>query len=275
MAHLDRLSALLAGLAPKIRLHDHELSPDTGRLADLPDDGLQLQLLLDGALELVWHDTSTEVLKGPALLVWRGNQLSALKPTAAAGEHRRLGLQALFEGPAAALLLEAFAQPLSIRLDERCAELDLVVRLIAEEMAAQRCGQSAMLARAGEILFIGLLRHLVANPRMPSGMLSGLAEPRIARVLVAIHEQPVAGWTLAELAEVAGMSRTAFALRFHALMNVAPGSYLTRLRLAIARREIALGNGLKRAARKSGYASSTALSRALSRQAAGLGKVSV
>lgn len=271
MPHLDRLSALLAGLASKIRLSSQGVPVSAG----VPLDGLQLQLLLEGALELTWHGASTETLQGPALLVWRTSQLVALKPVAVLGEHRQFGLQAIFEGPAADLLLEAFAQPLSIRLDACCVELELVVRLIAEEMTTPRCGQPAMLARAGEMLFIGLLRHLVANPRLPSGMLNGLAEPRIARVLVAIHEQPAAAWTLAGLAELAGMSRTAFALRFQTLMNVAPGAYLTRLRLAIARREIDLGNGLKRAARESGYASSTALSRALSRQAAGLGKVSV
>jgi AraC-like DNA-binding protein len=132
-----------------------------------------------------------------------------------------------------------------------------------------------MLESAGEILFVGLLRHLIAHPRTPSGMLNGLADPRIARALVAVHERPQTAWTLESLAEVAGMSRTAFALRFRMLMNVAPGAYLARLRLGIARREIARGNGLKRAARESGYASSTALSRALSRQSAAEVVVSV
>jgi AraC-like DNA-binding protein len=262
MSHLDRLSALLEGLAPQIHIR-------TGaQLAEGGPERLQLHLLLEGGWLLQHQNTAAEHLLAPALVVWRSDQLLSLTPLAAQGDTKILRLEAGFAGPAATLLLEAFAQPLVIALGAGCAELDLVVRLIASEMAVPRCGQPAMLESAGEILFVGLLRHLIAHPRTPSGMLNGLADPRIARALVAVHERPQVGWTLENLAAVAGMSRTAFALRFRMLMNVAPGAYLARLRLAIARREIARGNGLKRAARESGYASSTALSRALSRQAA-------
>lgn len=273
MSRLDRLSALLEGLAPQIRICGKGLLPTTDCNERLPGDQLNLYLLLDGALTLLSKEGLEERLVAPGLAVWRGDQ--AKLPALATDDQRGLRLEARFAGPAAALLLEAFDQPLLIALGEDCAELDLIVRLIAGEMAAPRCGQPAMLERAGEILFIGLLRHLIAHPRTPSGMLNGLADPRIARALVAVHEQAQAGWTLERLADVAGMSRTAFAVRFRELMNATPGAYLARLRLAIARREIARGNGLKRAARESGYASSSALSRALSRQQTPAGIASV
>jgi AraC-like DNA-binding protein len=70
-------------------------------------------------------------------------------------------------------------------------------------------------------------------------------------------------WSLEAMADVAGMSRTAFANRFREVMSHTPGSYLTRLRLLIARRAVISGQGLKHAAKLSGYASVTALSRAL------------
>ena len=260
MSHLDRLSALLEGLAPQVHMR-------TGaQLAEGGPERLQLHLLLEGGWLLQCQNSAPEHLQAPALVVWRGDQQPLLTPLAAQGDAKVLYLDACFAGPAATLLLEAFTRPLVIALGAGCAELDLVVRLIASEMAVPRCGQPAMLESAGEILFVGLLRHLIAHPRTPSGMLNGLADPRIARALVAVHERPQMAWTLESLAEVAGMSRTAFALRFRTLMNVTPGAYLARLRLGIARREIACGNGLKRAARESGYASTTALSRALSRK---------
>lgn len=264
MSRLDRLSALLDGLAPQIRVCGNRLLPTSDCNEALPEDRLSLYLLLEGALMLRRKDGLEERLVAPGLAVWRGDQAGL--PALAADDHRGLCLEARFAGPAAALLLEAFDQPLLIALGEDCVELNLIVPLIAGEMAAPRCGQPAMLERAGGILFIGLLRHLIAHPRPPAGMLNGLGDPRIARALVAVHERAQASWTLERLADVAGMSRTAFAMRFRELMNATPGAYLARLRLAIARREIARGNGLKQAARESGYASSSALSRALSRQ---------
>jgi AraC-like DNA-binding protein len=50
-------------------------------------------------------------------------------------------------------------------------------------------------------------------------------------------------------------------------MSHTPGSYLTKLRLSIARRAVHNGQGLKQAAKMSGYASVTALSRALAQNA--------
>jgi len=47
-----------------------------------------------------------------------------------------------------------------------------------------------------------------------------------------------------------------------------PGKYLAAIRLAIARRAVQAGKGLKSAARDAGYANTSALSRALARPAA-------
>jgi transcriptional regulator GlxA family with amidase domain len=122
-----------------------------------------------------------------------------------------------------------------------------------------------LLNRAGDILFIGLLRHLIAHPKNSGGLFNGLADPRIARALVAMHARPQDGWTLERLAEEAGMSRTSFANAFREVMCQTPGKYLSKLRLAIAQEAVSSGLGLKRAAKDSGYLSSSALSRALAR----------
>lgn len=259
MSRLDRLSALLAGLAPKI-----EVSPVAGADGDGPS--LLLHLLLAGGYRDGPAVGAGERLAAPALVVCRGDQRPPRDAAAPSGPPGGLVLRVRFDGPAAPLLLSAFARPLSIELGPQVGELDLVVRLIAAELAEPRCGQPALLERAGEILLIGLLRHLLASPRSSRGMLNGLADPRLARAIVAIHRQPRAPWSLAGLAAEAGMSRTAFAIRFRELIGCTPGSYLTELRLAIARREIERGASLKRAAGEAGYASTTALSRALARR---------
>ena len=115
------------------------------------------------------------------------------------------------------------------------------------------------------MLFIGLLRHLVAHPQASSGLFAGLGDPRIAATLVAMHEQPQTAWSLELLAERACMSRTAFATRFKDALGTPPGKYLAQLRLRIAQRAVQSGKGLKGAARDSGYKDASALSRALGR----------
>ena len=77
-------------------------------------------------------------------------------------------------------------------------------------------------------------------------------------------EERVRGF-LELLAQEAGMSRTAFATKFHATMRRPPGKYLAGIRLALAQRAVDQGKGLKEAARAAGYANSSALSRALTR----------
>ena len=63
-----------------------------------------------------------------------------------------------------------------------------------------------------------------------------LADERISRALQTIHAAPDWPWTVADLACVAGLSRTAFSNRFHELLDHTPLSYLTDWRMQLARR---------------------------------------
>lgn len=262
---LDRLSALLEGLAPVVSLADTPSGHDTVSGPNVSDQGLRLYLLTGGSLMLRCAGQDTPV------------QASALVALRAAAAHRLLRVQpgkqgrlicahARLTGPVATLFLEEFAQPRVLCLTDDEPALRLATTMIETELAAPRCGQPALLDRAGDILFIGLLRYLVAHPRpQGAGLFNGLADPRIARSLVAMHRQPGAAWSLERLAQEAGMSRTAFAATFREVMHRTPGKYLSAIRLAMARRAVDMGKGLKEAARSSGYRNVSALSRALSR----------
>jgi transcriptional regulator GlxA family with amidase domain len=169
------------------------------------------------------------------------------------------------DGPVASLLMAEFRQPMVVPLETADDSFELVIQLVRSEVSRPRCGQPLLLDRAGDILFIGLLRHLVAHAHSPHGLFHGLADPRMARVLVALHTAPQAPWRLESMAEVAAMSRTAFANCFREVMTITPGKYLSRLRLAIAQRAMDSGDGLKQAARRTGYRNVSSLSRALGR----------
>lgn len=267
----DRLSALLRGLAPRVEMSP---GPPEGRgaatlhFAASAAPMLHVHVLSSGTVELQTRGAGPGAVllaSAPAFLICRADQAHALTPMGGNRQDSLVSAQAFLEGPVAPLLLAEFVQPRVVPLAEEESLLQHVLALLRSELSEPRCGQPALLNRAGEMIFIGLLRHLIAHPAGHGGLLEGLADPRIARALVAIHDAPQNDWTLESLAQHAGMSRTAFAVRFRDTMNSPPGKYLSTLRLHIAQRAVQSGQGLKAAASASGYGNVSALSRALSR----------
>lgn len=229
------------------------------------DSALQLYFLTCGRAELAVGSVSRPV-DAPALVAIRANQTLTLNKFTASDPNRLIGAHVQLTGPVATLFLEEFAQPRVVSLADDEPALRLAVAMIEAELDSPRCGQPALLNRAGDILFIGLLRHLVAHPvEQEGGLFNGLADPRIAKALVAMHQRPAFGWNLELLAQEAGMSRTAFSSKFHETMRRPPGKYLSAIRLALAQHAVDFGKGLKEAARVAGYENSSALSRALAK----------
>lgn len=262
---LDRLSAVLAGVAPRVEVTQPALTTQTIVHEASSEQFLHLYLLTEGQVGFSAGPDHLGIVQAPAVIVCRADLAHALDTGPATAFCGLLCAKAVFDGPVGALLFAEFAEPEIISLQGSADSLSHVIQLIASELHAPRCGQPLLLDRAGDILFIGLLRHLIAHPRRSGGLFNGLADPRIARALVALHARPQAGWTLETLADAAGMSRTAFANTFREVMGQTPGKYLSTLRLAIAQGAVKSGLGLKRAARESGYLSASALSRALGR----------
>ncbi|HFE4603528.1 MULTISPECIES: AraC family transcriptional regulator [Enterobacteriaceae] len=63
--------------------------------------------------------------------------------------------------------------------------------------------------------------------RVAPGLLAGLTDQRIARVIRAIHEDPHRRWTLAELAAIACISRSTLAQVFREKTGIPPVEYVT------------------------------------------------
>lgn len=265
---LDRLSALLDGLSPSVTIRHAGTLAEPLVVAGDASGQLRLHLMLSGAAR--FSDASGErLLDAPEALMLPGDFGHVLR--AAGDEACLLSAEFHFAGPAAGSLLAAFRQPVGLRLDDASADLVHLLALIRGEVESPRCGHRSLLTHALEILLISLLRHIIARPDISAdggGMLSALADARIARAVVAMNESAAHPWTLESLAACAGMSRTAFALAFRNKMGVTSGQYLSCLRLAIAEQSVAAGHGLKRAALAAGFASPAALSRALSRRRA-------
>jgi AraC-like DNA-binding protein len=78
-----------------------------------------------------------------------------------------------------------------------------------------------------------------------------------------MHSDVRANWTVADLASIAGMSRSAFSARFAETIGCAPIEYLARWRMALAKDALASGvKTLDRIAAEVGYESASAFSTA-------------
>lgn len=143
--------------------------------------------------------------------------------------------------------------------------LEQTLALLFAETERVRCGHRLLADRLFEVLLLQLLRWLLdhaADASITDGILCGLAHPKLARALTAVHESPGAAWTLESLAQAAGMSRSAFAAEFKLHVGITPAQYLLRWRVSLAQSMLLAGSSVKLASEKLGYASAASFSRA-------------
>lgn len=141
-----------------------------------------------------------------------------------------------------------------------------LLELLHEEAFTEQCGHQAALDRLCELLLIRLLRYCLDHGLTQGGTLAGLADPRLAKALVAVHEDPARTWELSDMASLAGMSRARFAVHFREVTGDTPADYLASWRITLAQGMLRAGRPLKHVALDVGYGSSSALTRAFIRK---------
>ena len=157
-------------------------------------------------------------------------------------------------------LQQALPEVFVLRLADSPSLAGVLNELFREAEEAY-CGRDAILDRLCEVALVLILRDLMDEKRLEIGLLAGLADPKLARAINAIHEQPEHEWTLEKMAQSAHMSRARFAERFHDVVGMTPGSYLSDWRLGVAKSMLLKGASVQRIAGDVGYGSASALSR--------------
>lgn len=170
-----------------------------------------------------------------------------------------------FEKDARHLLIDAL--PLFIHIanygETSGVWMENTLKVIGHEAGRGNMGSDLIALKMSEIIFAQALRTYMENQGAEIPVLSGFADPCIARALSAIHQDPAHPWSLERLAQIAGMSRTSFANRFSHCMTMAPLAYISQWRMQIARQElIASNDSIIQIAVKVGYSSEAAFSRA-------------
>lgn len=142
------------------------------------------------------------------------------------------------------------------------------IRFSLAECSAPKAGAGTVLAKLSELMFVeAIRRHIEHLPAEQQGWLAGLRDRFVGKALALMHSKPSHAWTVDDLASSVGLSRSALADRFTALIGQPPMQYLARWRLQLAadllrnsRRAIAA------IAAEVGYDSEAAFSRAFKRE---------
>lgn len=181
-----------------------------------------------------------------------------------------------FENHSAIPLLSSM--PRLIRLKDDGAHmmpgLASTLRLLSSEAHATLPGKEILMDRLADVLFVQVLRGYVSQEEregrsldMGTGLMHALMDPQLSQALQLMHTKPEHPWTVAELAQRVGMSRTAFATRFMALAGVGPIEHLTQWRIQKACELLRDGvKTLDEVAWRVGYESAASFSRVFRRE---------
>lgn len=156
----------------------------------------------------------------------------------------------------------------SIRNDASGRWLENSIRFSVNEADASRSGGEVVLAKLSEVLFVETLRTYIAHlPAEQTGWLAGARDLEVGKTLALMHRNPAHPWTIASLANEAGLSRSVLAERFRYYLNEPPIAYLTRWRLQLGAQMLdSTSYSVAQIASEVGYESEAAFNRAFKRE---------
>jgi AraC-like DNA-binding protein len=138
-------------------------------------------------------------------------------------------------GNHAEILLGVLPPIVHIRKESDKAALRWSLERLRQELREPQPGGFLVAQHLAQMMLVQALRlHLAEGLRGGVGWLFALADQQMGAAINAMHDDPAYGWTLQELAECAGISRSTFALKFKETVGATPMEYLTRWRMLLA-----------------------------------------
>ncbi len=145
--------------------------------------------------------------------------------------------------------------------------MEATLRVIGEEAGGRKMGGDLIALKMSEAILAQAIRSFIEGSDAEESSLGAFSDKNLSRALDAFHKAPAERWTVEALANVAGMSRTGFAVQFQKLMKMSPMEYVTGWRMEIAKRVLQKADAsLTDAAESAGYASDSAFTRTFKKE---------
>lgn len=172
-----------------------------------------------------------------------------------------------FDGRHAAILLNVLPPIVHIRKESEKAAMRWSLERMMQELRDPQPGGVLMAQQLAYVMLVQALRlHLAEGLSGGVGWLFALADRQMSAAIEAMHSDPAHRWTLQELAQRAGMSRSTFALKFKETVGSSPMEYLTRWRMLLAADKLVNSSDpISAIALSLGYESESAFSTAFKR----------
>ena len=258
-AVIDSLSAAL--MKVKLRAFTNVML-DAGRkwAVDFPAlDGVTLSVVQKGEcwLSIEGHREEVRLRAGDCFLLMGGRKLTlatdlSLKKRFRAeqlfgkarngiatcnggGEFVVFGTIFRFEGHLIPLMFGRLPPVIHIAADsDNAAVLRWSLERFGAELRCDSVGRSLVLNHLAPIMLLQALRIYLSSAMDEDNWLVALRHPRLSKAIEAMQTDFKRDWSVGELANLAGMSRSGFALIFKKKVGVAPMDYLVNWRMQVA-----------------------------------------
>ncbi len=123
---------------------------------------------------------------------------------------------------------------LHLRAGEEAMSVIEMLQQAVSASYAKRPGSEVVLERISEVLFVQAVRKYIADAHTEAGWIAGLQDRHVGRALALLHASPAGAWTVEELGQQVGLSRSALHERFTDLIGQPPMQYLAQWRMQLA-----------------------------------------
>jgi AraC-like DNA-binding protein len=182
------------------------------------------------------------------------------------GDLLLVGSRFTVNGRQAPMLLQMMPPVVHIQDEGDQQALRWSVSRMREELAHNRPGGALIARHLAHMMLVQALRLYLQAGKHETGWFAALTDARLCKAITAIHASPGERWSLAELASIAGMSRSVFAQKFRVTTGETVMDYVTRWRMLLAGEELETsGKPVSAIAPALGYESESAFTTAFKR----------
>jgi AraC-like DNA-binding protein len=218
--------------------------------------GRPFRLASDLALPPIEFNTKHKKPLNGGIATWNGG-----------GDVSGVGGFFALEGKHAGILLGMLPPIVHVKKESDKLALRWSMERMMQELREPQPGSFLVVQHLAQMLLVQALRaHLAEGLNGSVGWLFALADPQMSVAIHAMHDDPAHPWTLQELAQRVGMSRSSFAAKFKESVASTPIDYLIRWRMLLAGDRLKnSGDSISVISQSLGYESESAFSTAFKR----------